>query len=1155
MKKISKLIVFILMLVVSVASFVISPVLGIVLATGTAVIGASITLKKMPTSGSVNTPIYLPKGESNNGEDVQIIVTDPRGTDVELGSENFALETSGEHTGEYKLIPTMIGDYKVQYKTTETSTLASTTSKVYTIKVSGSKSTLTFSKNSPFMLPSSIGTETPIVLPYPSISETGNEEDAVEGNYDTVKVSIKDAKHNTLAEKTVTIDGKKYYVLSANKDVNENYIYGTYSIAYSYINTSGVKVTKTYTINVNANYTTENQNVTFTWEGSLPESAVLGEEVTLPTPVTVDKNSNNSSVLTYTKVSVELKNDNTVVKKYDVNQEKFTFTPMNEAKGSKYYNIVYKIYTIEKLDLYNYFNANSSTSFDEYLESLQPTITRTYDLKNVTDTVKPTVTAVNEYEIKTNQSNVNYVEDIDDEDIGYIIPNKARVGVEITLPAIYAEDNYDSYGSLTLTRGISYKSSETSTSDTTVWIENALNEEIKDKDGNPHITFSKVSCNKLSSITFHKAGTYKIIYQARDASGNINKDVVYKIVVPTEADYSDSVAPYIVLTGLPNSVRNGDSISFASPSVVDYAEDHNSNPTGTSTVDSNVKTDIYYYFGEYVAGKEPTAADCYKIEKDKDDNTLYKFNVNATTERKLTIVVRAEDDGKYTKNGLGADGSDINNVSYAHKTISIYGLDDDSVVPTLYNDTTALTSLANRLTNSGDGYAQGEVVDIFGETDIIKYSDLNDDSENKTGNLVSSLVVYDSNHKEINVTGFNYEYDGNYIILKGGKIVTTVAGTYQVVITTTDVAGNSVVNSVLFTVNDTKAPAIQVKNLKSTMELGTTYTLPTPIVVDDGKVIQNQSSMTVKFVGENPLYEFEHESLAFTPKKAGTYSFVYVASDGTNTIESDVYTITVADTIKPVIILNENEYQMPATANVGEDVILPSFTAEDENGIKSLTLTVTDSNGDKISPVDESGFTFNFEKDGKYKVVYTAVDLADNTTTEEYVIAVGDVVAPVIELDPSNKVINKKFKIGEKLTLNINGIKVTDDGEEYDVAEEADKSDGLVTITIKSPDGNVTQLKSTNDYSYEFTTAGTYTLTYSATDEAGNDMDPVSYTFEVEGNSNKSSVTEMVLGTVLIIASLALLAGVVIYFVKTKDGPADKLEKAKELANKKKEDK
>ena len=77
-------------------------------------------------------------------------------------------------------------------------------------------------------------------------------------------------------------------------------------------------------------------------------------------------------------------------------------------------------------------------------------------------------------------------------------------------------------------------------------------------------------------------------------------------------------------------------------------------------------------------------------------------------------------------------------------------------------------------------------------------------------------------------------------------------------------------------------------------------------------------------------------------------------------------------------------------------------------------------------------------------------------------------------------------------------------------------------------------------------------MTYQAKDDAGNTATK-QYTFEVKAETDSKSVSEQAWGIVLIVVSLALLCGVVIYFVKTKDVSSrdDKAkEKAKENAKK-----
>src|SRR5574344_419695 len=344
MKKFSKIMVFVLMLALSIASIFVSPLT--VFATAPLLVGVGIQLSKMPTTGSINSAIKIPVGTtSTSGSVVSVTVTDPKGKQVELPT---AVD------GYYNVLPTMVGEYKVQYTASAVSGKGATTSKVYTIKVTGEKATLSFDSNTPYILPEKVGMDTTLVLPYPNI--TDSEDNVVVGNYtgegdNVVSVKATDPEHNNLELGTVSIKTddtttKTYYTFKAKADV-----YGTYALTYSYKNAQNVVVTKSVKVNVSANYSVENQDVTFTWSGSLPTSAVLGNETTLPTPVTVDKNKSNESVDTYTKVTVNFVDAENNKTNIDVDAQDFTFTPKYEAKSGTYYEIRYDIYTLESLKL------------------------------------------------------------------------------------------------------------------------------------------------------------------------------------------------------------------------------------------------------------------------------------------------------------------------------------------------------------------------------------------------------------------------------------------------------------------------------------------------------------------------------------------------------------------------------------------------------------------------------------------------------------------------------------------------------------------------------------------------------------------------------------------------------------------------------------
>lgn len=1130
MKKFSKIMVFVLMLALSIASIFVSPLT--VFATAPLLVGVGIQLTKMPTTGSINSAIKIPVGTTNtSGSVVSVTVTDPKGKQVELPT---AVD------GYYNVLPTMVGEYKVQYTASAVSGKGATTSKVYTIKVTGEKATLSFDSNTPYILPEKVGMDTTLVLPYPNI--TDSEDNVVVGNYtgegdNVVSVKATDPEHNNLELGTVSIKTddtttKTYYTFKAKADV-----YGTYALTYSYKNAQNVVVTKSVKVNVSANYSVENQDVTFTWSGSLPTSAVLGNETTLPTPVTVDKNKSNESVDTYTKVTVNFVDAENNKTNIDVDAQDFTFTPKYEAKSGTYYEIRYDIYTLESLKLSSIL---STQTFDEYLATLTPTLTKEYTLKNVTDTVAPTPVAVNDYVVEEDGTLTDAViESLKNVDTNYLIPSKAVTQVAIEIPAIYATDNYDAYKNLTLTRSVLDED------------KNLTSLDSNSADSNTTYTIvSSGKTNKSSTIKFLKKGTYTIRYRATDKSGN-SSEVSYKIVVSDTL--TDNIAPNITMPTIQSSVVPGDTISFSLPTVVDYALDHKTNPSDTTVVDSRVNTTVYWYYGAYDASKDLTGSDVTKLAVDADDSTIYKFDVPAdTTESQLTVVVRAEDDAKY------ATSNTQNNVSFAYRTISIYNVNDD-VLPVLETDLSTNFVFDKATSGTTNAYGQNEEVTI----PSVAFSDTNHDGAVTSKSLTTSLMVLDKNGNSINISGVQYTYDSDVLTMKNGKFITTVAGEYQIVITATDMGGNSLVNSVYINVVDNKAPVIELSAIPTTMELGQTYKLPSPVLIDDGEVITNSAEMEVKITGPGSGY-INHETLEFTPTEKGTYSIVYYGKDSSgNEVTSNVYTVAVSDTIKPVIVLDESVIDgVPAIAEYKDtdgnviDVELPSFSATDEyDGIKSQEITVKDPDGDVLTVTDDGDrYTFTPNQNGSYTVVYKAVDLAGNETTMEFTVKVGDCQAPAITLTSANK--PGTYYIGDTMKLDTTGITVTDNNTTDNTAFQnisTSITNGKLKIVLTTPDSSTVTFPYNDSYNYKFETAGTYTLTYTATDSAGN-SDPIVYTFEVKSKTNDTTVSEQSWGIVLIVVSLALLCGVVIYFVKTKDAPTAKLEKSKELTKKSKKD-
>ena len=1130
MKKFYKIWVFVLMFALAIGGALVAPIT--IFATGPALVGASIVLTKMPTTAKVNTTVTIPAGDS--ASTVVVTVLDPYGNPVEttLSGANRTFQAK------------IVGDYKVSYTATNADGVK-TQSEVYIIKVTGEKAVLDFTENSPFIMQSKVGANSTLVLPYPEVSITGEKDDFVAGHYTgegatdaNITVTVSDPAHNTWAETTsiqdytnplgkTTIDGKTYYTFKPAQKTAEgtqSVVYGTYAVYFKFVNAdTNVVVTKAQKIQVSENYSTDNQKVTFTWNGSLPESAVLGKEVELPKPITVDENKSKESVQTYTTVDVVYHNG-TEEKKYDV--EDFKFRPMDEAKSGSYYTLTYKIYTLEQLNLAGFIGSAEAANktLAKALEAADATgkvLTRTYRLSNVTDTEAPKAKAVGAYAVEDNGTLSNTTKAIlEDEDTSYAIPSKARTQVEIEIPAAYAIDNYSEYEDLTLSRTLIDEDNNSYSLDG----ESELNATDIEK---TYVKQAKV--NENAKVTFRMKGTYTIKYKVTDKANN-SSEVSYKIVVTDTL--VDDLAPYIVMPTIPGTIKPTETLSFAQPTVADYKDDHTAGSTTSTKIDENVKKDVYYYYGQ---ANDLTDFDAMlaasQLTKLNAENEKYSIEIPENpASNYLTIVVRAEDDAKYST------GRTANNVGYKYKVVSIYHVNDD-VAPVLE------TTLMDIATSLNDVYGQNETINF---ATPIEFTD-DDNNGDATRNMVASLKVYDKNDNEINVSGVKYVYDGTKFSLQGGKFTTTVAGAYRVVVTATDLGGNSLVCAYQFEVKDTKAPAIELDSIETTMELGKTYTLPTPVIVDDGEVIENYAYSQVEFGDDCPSYLFNQGTLEFTPKEKGTYTFRYLAEDEHHNISySNYYTISVSDTQKPVLVINETEeYSVPETAQYKDannqvvNVKLPLFTATDEyNGIKSTSITVKDPDGDELTVntvVDHYEFTPN--KNGVYTVTYQAVDYAGNTTTETYSISVGDVTAPTL----SGTVAPHSYKIGETLKVDLSQLSLTDDTDATRTGSSAVNSSNL-TVTLTGPDGSVELTKADDIYSYKFEKAGTYTLKYAVKDDAGN-TDDLTYTFEVKGNSASTSISEKAWGIGLIVLSVVILGGVVVYFVKTKDAPAEKAEK------------
>lgn len=1069
--------------------------------------GDSIVIKGFINEGKLGTVITVPK-DSNGIDSTTITIKDPHGQVVNYEDAD---------NNRVKFTPSKLGYYTVQY------THGFTKSQVYTIKVTGTMPTIEFEENAEIYIPDTIGSSHSVILPNPIVTdENGNKVnyilkragDLVEGEQEVVYVKVITPLSSTDATLALAYNTDNKLVFSPIKDASENYVYGTYTIRYSYQNSNGTTVTKSVEIKVEENFedVVDKINMTFVWKNneSIATSGNLGEELVLPTPVAQDKNRANQEIQSYTDVKVWFVNADGE-KEYTV--KNFSFIPMDKTENGAYYKVQYTIK--------NYFNKG--------------TITKTYEIKNVKDNSSPDVYIVNSY-------STTELKDIDLTDARYLIPNRIvrNYDGEIIIPAIYAVDNFVSYENLTLKRY--FKTSSKSI--------------LLDKDIPANETLN-LSANTEVAEYLKTAGTYTIRYEASDGVNSSTYIDVDFVVLERNNDAMDTLAPEISSISISKTVNAGEKISFKAPTVKDYTLVTTDGTSQKITGQQYCRVEVGYYVGnhytefidDFKAGK--IISECFdgsnykEIEKDKDDSNYYSFNAPASAEgNTIYIVIRAFDNASY---GEPNATTAVDNVAVKEAQVRLLNIDPETAEPPQFNSPSC---------RSWMDFSQNQIIDIrdLFDDEIRFYDNYNHNADF----MKISVNVYDSNGKEISVRSKNVRHTSDQAVLTSAKFTTTRSGEYTIVITATDIANNSTIVGYQIFVNDTVAPVINEKDTFPTqITVGQEIELPSIIVLDNGEEIVNRAEQEIVFDGfDNPSYDFTPGDNKFIAYEIGTYTFKYVAQDDAgNTMELERTIEAVADkTLRfdDNDSLNhywDNQYLVEETDGNYQKITIPYITVIKDGNlnveIQNYEVTITGPNGKTMTKTQVAdGFEFEpSAKDGVYTITYKAIEkITGQPVTLEKTIRVGDTQAPNIVIKNQDINLPTSAKLDGKLIINAEDITCTDNAT-------TDPDDIDLVITIKDTNGNVTTLtKENGQYVYEdFDKAGSYTLTYTATDKAGNTATQTStIVVKAEGSTEQDITT--IWGIVLIVISVAFLLGVVVYFVVTNKKYAPSKEKARQNA-------
>ncbi len=261
------------------------------------------------------------------------------------------------------------------------------------------------------------------------------------------------------------------------------------------------------------------------------------------------------------------------------------------------------------------------------------------------------------------------------------------------------------------------------------------------------------------------------------------------------------------------------------------------------------------------------------------------------------------------------------------------------------------------------------------------------------------------------------------------------------------------------------------------------------------------------------------------------------------------YTITVNDTKGPKFSsIYDDQVVFPTSLTRdeiknGKDFPVPGIQASDRSGINLANSRITirwslaggTDTGSETWYQEETlnnGGMFKINSngsrlDGTYTFTYHVEDIYGNESELVKTITVGDVVAP--EISVAESIVEENYKVGSELIIRYSDIDINDPGYGWD-----DSKQPVITLSNTSSGGDdIVGHKVEGGISFKLDQVGTYELKIEATDTHGN-VGTWTKRITVSAKAQDSTTTYRVIGTVLIVVSVVVLAGVVIYFIVSK---------------------
>lgn len=995
--------------------------------------------------------------------DITTTVTGPIGETVKVTDGKFDVNS--------------IGTYTITYSYTDATTKTYTAT--YNVEAQVGENKIVVTENTNRILPKYVYQSYNGAIYVPTA--TVEFEDGKDVEY-TITTTVTSPK--THSKLTVEADGK----LSGYTELEE----GTYSVRYDaktvaeqgkesiYLNTKTVEFTVLADKEFEKEYG-KDYELKFEYSKTAPTTADIGQEVTLPTPV--GKMGSEEVPVYYTieaYLFVDGKEVNVTTQTIDGN--KFT--------AKKSYTVDGTTYNADNASYQFYYNVKDALGVAAEKSGFM--------ISGVKDTKEPEIIIADPY----NAENPGEVKDVE-----YKLQSNFVNGENVVIKAIYATDAADD--NVTLTRYIR-KDTQSSTE------EDIYNDS---KDGNPANSYAKdIVFNRTRELTENEIdggelqpGTYKVYYKAVDSAGNSNI-VNYSFTV--SSTFAFDKKPTVEFTDeFLTTVKNNDVVKFAKPEAA-------------SEQDERLNTYVMYKFDN---DAEWTVLTEENIGKDGK----YFVTVNKEGAKTLTLRAVTESDA--------ADDFDVTSDDVSAYGGYRYAFDEHTFMIVDNTDATPLSIVS--MDSLEASYQQNTDV-------VLPRLELSDDLVDY---LTVDIYVNHEGGQALDVENavvlktFDSDKKAGTYVLTNATFYATLAGKYDIVYEITD-AGNNKAFIYLATevtentiVSEPAFGKLPEALNEGKLELGESITLPVPEYPEGYHYTVNVRGP----VGSKLTKEI------FTPKKVGTYTLVYdLYETSSGTIkDTKEFKVEVKDTTAPEVRVEwnlENSYK----AGTDTKVLIPVFSASDISGInleeskivissKSYSRTIKGSEMkdllDKYNEYledntkDPGNLLVTLRYNEEYKVTYTVYDNSTNknSTTQSYTIKVGDLVAPVIDVE--DNIVASTQKINQNLVIDVSKIDLLDN--------ETATGDIKLKITVKNTTtgAEIKNIYEEEDGKFEYAidTAGEYTVTFKATDAVGNEK-TITRTFTVNEENNQGMETNEVIAIVACCVAVLILAGAIVYMVVTK---------------------